>query len=326
MWSLEGLLSFLQRVCDYDALTQANLIDFIKLRYSRIYNDDLDHYKDEGTFSLVSGTKFYYIDRQLNLAKKPKFFNQSQDSKPIEVVDYERILKADPDQDETGTPWCASFVEMCQVKRQPNESSDAGTVGIKSSSASDTSQKVTIAGLRTVSSQVIEDQEEITLTGTTFVSATKTGWHTFRVVSKNADTIGMVTVSVSDGGSVYSVLPPYSRNSWYQKWRMWPTPDVTDTIRYLGFRFPIVPQEDSAVLDVPPDLVHGFVQGLRADAHDDNYDMIKAQKYDAIFEAELQKAKENNLWGDGQILIEGGAEKKFDPFWNIPELDEDIEV
>ncbi len=326
-WSLEKLLSFLQRRCDDDSLTQADLIQFIDLRYSQVYNHSLDFYKCEGTFSLVSGTKYYYLDRQLNLAQKPKFFNQTNDDRPIEVCEYDRILKKDSDQDESGTPWLAAFVELSQVKRQPNESSDAGTIGVKSSSSSDTSQKVTISGLRTVSSQQISDTEELSLNGTTFVSATKTGWHTIRICSKDDDTAGYITVSDTDGGNVYSLIDPYATNSWFQKWRLWPTSDVTDTIRFLGHRLPIVPQNDSAALDISPDLLAGFIHGLRSDVHDSNFDMIKAQKFEAMFQEALQTSRENNMWDDGQDLVEASETyRKYDPYWNLDELDEDIEV
>lgn len=326
MWNLSNLLSFLQTFCVDESITSANLKRMIELRYDRVYNHALDFYKCEGTFSLVSGTKYYYLDRQLNLAHKPKFFNQTDDNQPIELIEYDKILEIDSDQSETGTPRKAAFVELCQVKRQPNESSDAGTVGAKSSSSSDTSQKVTISGLRTVSSQNIWDTEELTLTGTTFVSATKTGWHTFKIVSKSADTAGFITVSDTDGGNVYSIIDPYADNAWYQKWRMWPTSDVTDTIRYTGHRLPIVPQNDSAALDVSPDLVAGFVHGLRADVHDLNFDMIKAQKYEQKFEEALQLAKENNMWGDGKVLLDHSEYDTLDPRDELNDVDDTITI
>lgn len=326
-WSLEKLLEFLQRFCVDESITQSDLIDFIRLRYDQIYNDTLDFYRTEGTFALVSGTKYYYLAKQLNLAIKPKFFNQTDDNHPIDICDYDQILSLDSDQSETGTPWKAAFVELSPVLRQPNESSDTGTVGAKSSNASDTSQSVTIAGLRTVSGVTIEDQEEITLTGTTFVSATKTGWHTFRTVSKSDDTLGYVTVSETDGGDTYSVIDPYATNSFYQKWRFWPTSDTTDTIRYTGYRFPVVPQNDAATLDVSPDLVAGFIHGLRADVHDVNFDMMKAQMFEAKFQEAVQKAKENNMWGDGQPLIVGSArQRRYDPNSIFEEVDENTVV
>lgn len=326
MWSLSSLLSFLQTFCVDESITRANLIEFIKLRYDRVYNYSLDFYKCEGTFSLVSGTKYYYLDRQLNLATKPHFFNQTDNNQPIQIVEYNNILSIDPDQSETGTPRKAAFVELCMVQRQPNESSDAGTVGAKSSSSSDTSQKVTISGIRTVSSINIWDTEELTLAGTTFVSATKTGWHTFKVVSKSADTAGYVTVSVSDGGSVYAIIDPYATNAFYQKWRMWPTSDVTDTIRYTGHRLPVVPQSDGATLDVSPDLSAGFVHGLRSDVHDFNFDMIKAQKYEQKFEDSLQLARENNIWGDGQTFYDHPSIEPFDPRDELEDVDDTITI
>lgn len=326
-WSLTNILSFLETFCVDESITRANLIQFISLRYDRVYNYMLDFYKVEGTFALVSGTRYYYLDRQLNLATKPKFYNQTNDNRPIEICDYDHILSIDTDLSETGTTRMAAFVELCQVQRQPNESSDSGAIGAKSSSSSDTSQKVTVSGLRTINSQLTWDTDEITLAGTTFTSFTKTGWHTLRVVSKSADTAGHVLVSVSDGGSLYSIIDPYADNAWYQKWRMWPTPDNTDTIRYTGHRLPIVPQNDSASLDVSPDMLAGFIQGLRADIHDINFDMIKAQKYEAKFEEALRVLRENNMWGDSQELVEGSLNTgRHDPRSELGEEYEDTEV
>lgn len=326
-WSLESLLEFLQRFCVDESITTADLIKFIELRYDFIYNDTLDFYRTEGTFALVSGTKYYYMARQLNLAIKPKFFNQTDDTHPITSCDYDHILSIDPDQSETGTPRKMAFVELSPVQRQPNESSDTGAVGAKSSSSSDTSQEVYISGLRTSGGVLIEDTDVISLSGTTFVASAKTGWHTFRVVSKNEDSVGFVTVSETDGVNTYAIIDPYSSHSEYQKWRAWPTSDVTDTIRYTGYRLPVVPQFDSASIDVSHDLLAGFIHGLRSDVHDVNFDMIKAQKYEGMFREAIQKAKENNMWGDGQDLVDGSdSYRRYDPRGNLEDVDEDIEV
>lgn len=324
-WSLETLLAWLQRFCIDESISKADLIRFIELRYDRIYNYTLDFYKTEGTFSLVSGTKYYYMARQLNLAIRPKFFNQTNGNKEIDVVEYDHILKIDSDQSETGAPWKVAFVELSPVRRQPNESSDDGTVKVKSSSASDTSQKVTLTGLATINSQQVEVTEELTLTGTTTVTSSYT-WHTFYSVSKSADTVGFVSVTDSGETNIYSLIDPYRSHSDYQKWRMWPTPDVTDTIRYTGYRRAVVPQNNSAIIDVSPDLEAGFIQGLRADVHDANFDMGKAQKFEAMFEEAVKRARENNMWDDQDIVIGSESHRRYDPRSNLEPVSEDIEV
>jgi hypothetical protein len=327
MWSLSQLLTFLQKFCVDESITQAELIEFIKLRYAKIFNRALDFYKTETTFATVASTKFYYLDPELNVSLGVKFFNQTDLNNPIQVKDRNYIYERDPDESETGSPRVSAYIELSHVKRQPNESSDAGTVGVKSTSASDTGKAVTISGLRTVSSQVIEDSEEISTTGTAFAAATKTGWHTFRVISKEEDTAGAIIVSDTDGGNVYAVINPYGRRAQYQKWRLWPTPDSVATIKVTGHRKPIVPQEDSATLDVPSDIEAACVHGLRADIHDVNFDMIKAQKYDALFEEGLQMAMENSMWADGQDLVEGSeGRRRYDPLADLEDVDEDIEV
>ncbi len=330
MWSLSQLLTFLQKFCVDESITQAELIEFIKLRYARVYNRALDFYKTEKTFATVSGTKFYYLDPEFNVSLGVKFFNQTSDNYKIKVKDREYIYDRDPNESETGTPRIAAYIELSYVKRQPNESSDAGTVGIKSTDSGDTGKAVTISGLRTVGSNLIEDSEEIETdgtAGTTFVAGTKTGWHTFRVVSKEEDTAGPIIVSDTDGGNVYAVLNPFGRRAEYQKWRLWPTADAAETIKVIGHRKPIVPQENSAALDVPTDIEAAFVHGLRSDIHDVNFDMIKSQKFEALFEEGLQTALENSMWGDGQELVEGSESRgRYDPLSDLEEVDEDIEV
>lgn len=322
-WALSNLLSFLERFCVDESITQADLINFIELRYGRIYNKSLKFYKTERTFATVSGTKYYYLPRDLNVALGVKFFNQSSRNVPISECDYDYILSRDPDESQTGFPIRAAFVELSTVQRQPSETSDDGTLKIKSSDSNDTSQKVTITGRATVGGQQVEITEELTLTGTSAVTSVNT-WVYIYSISKSDNTAGYVTVTDSTDTYVYAIIDPYRDRSEYQKWRLWPTPNSADTIKITGHRKPIVPQNNSATLDVSTDLEAAFIQGLRADVHDANFDMVKAQKYESLFEQGLEEKIGNNTWGDDAEMSLADKEYRYNPLANVEDVDEDL--
>lgn len=317
-------MSFLQNFCVDASITKANLLQFIDLRYGRVYNKALKFYQAERTFATVSGTKYYYLSRELSLAHEVKFFNQSNDNYQIRVRPYDYILRRDQDESETGKPIRAAFVELSSVQRQPSETSDDGTLKVKSSSTNDTTQKVTITGRATIGGQQVEMTEELTLTGTTAVTSAYT-WVYLYSISKSDDTAGYVSVWDSTQTYLYTLIDPFRDRSEYQKWRLWPTPDSADTIKIVCHRRPIVPQNNSAVIDVPLDFQSAFIQGLRADVHDINFDLIKAQKYDGFFEQGLSEKIENDAWNDGEALSTREKEFRYDPMWNVNEVDEDAE-
>lgn len=309
VWSLSNTLTFLQKFCVDTSITKSELIDFIKLRYGRIYNKSLKFYKLERTFATVSGTKYYYLSREFNVAAGVKFFNQSNDNYNIEVKDYDYILSCDMDESEGGTPVFAAFVELSSVQRQPNDSGDSGVLKIKSSSVSDTTQKVTITGRATDGTNEFEVTEEHQLTGTTVITSTYT-YISIYDISKSDETVGYVSVLDTTQTYIYTIIDPYHGRSEYQKWRLWPTPDSADTIKYTGYRRPRIPQNDSALIDVPEDLESPFVAGLRSDVHDVNFDMIKAQKYDLIFEKGLSENIVNDTWNDNEEMTTAQEEPR----------------
>ena len=301
------------------------MINFIELRGSEIYNKALKFFRIQRTFDLVVGTKYYYLSRDINTALGVKFFNQDSQGFPIQVLDYDNILDRDSDESQTGTPVKAAFVELSSVQRQPGESnSDTGILKVKSSNSGDTTQKVTITGRATISGQEAEVTEEITLTGTTAVSSTYTYVYIYSI-SKSADTAGYVLVTDDTEAFVYSIIDQYRDKSEYQKWRFWPTADSTDTIKVTGWRRQIIPQNDSASIDAPYDLLLPFIQGLRADVHDVNFDMVKAQKFEAKFEQGLQEAIENDTWSDGEEMSLADKQYRYNPMSDLEDVAEDAD-
>lgn len=322
IWSLTNTLSFLQSFCVDASITKANLIAFIQLRYERIYTKALKFYQTEGTFSTVSGTKYYYLSRELNLSRPIKFYNQSSDVYNIRNVDYDDILSRDMDENETGTTIRAAFVELSPTQRQPSETSDTSTLRVKSSSSSDTTQKVTITGRATDGTRQFEVTEELTLTGTTAVASTYTYVYIYDF-SKSTDTTGYISLLDSTSANLYAIIDPNRPRAEYQKWRLWPTPTAADTIKYVGHRRQRIPQNDSALIDVPSDLEAAFIQGLRADIHDINFDMLKAGKYDAIFERALQEAIENSTWADDEEVSTADDDYRYNELTSLQDVPED---
>jgi len=281
----------------------------------------------EETFATVNGTRYYYLPRSFSLAQGVRFFNQSQPENRVKVVDWEQILKADPDQDETGTPEYAALVETSPTQRQPSEVSEVNTMRVRSSNSADTNT-VTIAGTArdASSSRDFETQEQITLTGTTNVT-TSNRWVYIRQFSKHNDSTGHILMFDSTNTNLYGIIDPYESQSEYQKWRLWPTPTAADTFRVLGYRNPIVPQNASARLDVPRGLEASFIEGLRSDVHRHNFDFIMANYYEAKFEAGLQAFKEKVLLGSDEIVTEGEQEDEdYTPLRYLEDVSEDIEV
>lgn len=326
-WSLSSILSFLQTFAVDASITQANLVDFIRLRYERIFNEALKYYKTEETFATINGTRYYYVPRRFSLSHGVRFFNESQPENRIKIVDWEQILKADPDQDETGTPEYAAIVEVSPTQRQPSEASEVNTMRVRSSNSADTNT-VTLAGrVRDAnSSRDFETTEQITLTGTTNV-ITSNHWVYLRQFSKHLNSTGHILLFDSSNTNLYGIIDPYESQSEYQKWRFWPTPTAADTIRAVGYRKPVIPQNASGRLDVPQDLEASFIHGLRADIHDINFDMIKAQKYEGMFEAGLQKFKDKMLLFSDEIVTEGEQEDEdYTPLRYLEDVAEDIEV
>lgn len=328
-WSVDKLLTFLQTFAVDETLTEAQLIEFIELRYDEIYNDALNFYKIEETFSTSNGTRYYYLPRHLNLENGVNFYNQSDDTFDITVVDYQTILKADPDEDEDATPEYAALVEMSAVTRQPSEDVSGGTdtLEVVSSSSSDngSTDLITISGRATSGGNEFNTTEEVTLNGTTPVSVDNT-WVYIREFSKQTTTTGHVRLEDSTNSNIYAIIDPFAFDSEYQKWALWPTPDASQTIKVVGYRHPIVPQAGSARIDVPKSLHTGFIHGLRSDVHRINFDFIMAEKYEAKFQKSLQRYKENTMWNRDADFSEVVKDKEMHPLANVEDVDDTITI
>lgn len=111
----------------------------------------------------------------------------------------------------------------------------ASVFTIVSSSASDTTQKVTIFG--TVSG--FPDSEIINLNGTTNAVGSKTFSYVDRM-TKNGSTVGRVTITSNSGGTTNAVLPTgYQTDSIrYKKVQVFPLPDSAFPIQVYFYKQP----------------------------------------------------------------------------------------
>jgi hypothetical protein len=104
-----------------------------------------------------------------------------------------------------------------------------------SSSASDTSQTVTIRGV--VSGEI--DVEEVSINGTSAVSTTKS-FSSILSVSKSAVAAGRVTLTSNGGVVTNVVLAPQEKTTRLRKIRFLPTPDAVYTVIFKHFAKPTV--------------------------------------------------------------------------------------
>ena len=118
------------------------------------------------------------------------------------------------------------------ILRQPNS---ASVVTVVSSSASDTTQQVTVFG--TVSSY--PDQETLSLNGTSSVAGSKSFSSIERIV-KDASTVGRITATTNSANVTVAVLPVGDTTAGisYKKVRLWPTPDNVFPMNVWFYKMP----------------------------------------------------------------------------------------
>lgn len=224
------------------------------------------------------------------------------DNRPLDPVNEIRVANWIPSRiTEVGTPRAYMYLPDSPVQDQP---AAATTVRLVSSNAADTSI-VHIEGLV----GGLEDEEEITLDGTTPVNGIKS-FTELRKITKDK-TIGRITVK--DSGDVeLGTVPPWEHNSRYKRVQLVPIVDSSTTATFECLRRfeALVSDNDSTLIPKgDPALVNLLVSELLEDEEEEDRAAVYRQKGDADLqilsrqETEIQDkdfdvAPEMGLFGD----------------------------
>lgn len=157
----------------------------------------------------------------------------------------------------------------------------ASVVSIVSSSASDTTQTVYIRGL----SGNREDSEEITVTGTTAASGSKS-FSRILMIGKSATTVGVITVSTNSGAEINGYLSTNALEHRVKKIKLVPPPVGVSTIQlpYVQETLPLSSDYDYPLVDCGDALEYGAT----ADALRYKRQFAKAADFDRLFEESTQ--------------------------------------
>jgi hypothetical protein len=153
----------------------------------------------------------------------------------------------------TGIPECYRMWKADMVNEQLKA---ASIVKVSSSSASDTTPKITVFG--TVSGY--PDFEQVTLTGTTAASGTKSFTAIERVVRDSA-TVGRVTITNSAANTTVSVIPVGNTTAgiMYRKVSLYPLPTTVFPIQVYYYKDPYYLVNDYDVHELGGDFDEALI-------------------------------------------------------------------
>jgi len=271
---------------DMDATTQARALGYLNQRQRRLLTlDGLAHLRDATvTFSSVADQVSYVLP---NIAKVARIFDPTNQRVLYEMSqqDY-RLVDPVP---LSGTPEAVIWTGRQQTAKQP---SDASSLFVKSSSASDTTQTAYVVGVITGGYQA---SASVTLTGTTAVnvSSTTSTWERVDKFFLSAAGAGFVTLHEDSGsGTELARIPIAQTYSQYFGFKLWPTPsgvisysvDLTRAITDLA--------QDTDVPVLPEDFHDILMLGAVAD----EYQRLKDERYSIATSEYMARVGELQYW------------------------------
>jgi hypothetical protein len=240
---------------------------------------DLPSLTYTSSFSTVDGTKSYYIDEFI----PGTLFSVIDTTNEVLLIEQNEktLLNWDLNRDEEGGPTHYSVEGLTTFQAQP---ASATVIDVVSSSASDVTQIVRVRGL--VSG--VDDDDSITLTGTTTASTTKL-FSEIRQLTKSDVTVGKVTISSST--TTLAIIPKVSLATEYIKLSLYPIPDSVYTISIRGCRRPLELVNAEDIPELPADYHELIVIGMQERAHQSLLDFKVAGEIRAMFEAKLERLR-----------------------------------
>ncbi len=173
------------------------------------------------------------------------------------------------------------------VLRQPNV---ASIVTVVSSSASDTTQTVTVFGL--VSGY--PDQETINLNGTSSASGSKSFSVIDRIV-KNASTIGRITCTSNSANVTLAVIPTGDGTAgiMYNKVRLWPLPSSVFPMNVWYYKQPWRLVNDQDVHELGQEFDHAIILLTTAKIRYQN-NQKEGDRFLSMYNDEIKSLKKHN--------------------------------
>lgn len=275
----------------------ANAKRWANAGYNRVvYDVDYPFLRRETTFTTTNGTRLYIPSvialRILNI-------RIPSENRYLTKIDAERLDRARPQykvDTQVDIPLGWYIEDFVGVATQPPS---AEVCGVKSSSASDTTQTVTVTGI--VNGEV--DQATATLNGTTNVSLVKS-FTEIHSISKSAITVGQITFGTnSTYTTTYGILGPMHRTKRYIRIGLEPIPGSTLTC-YMKFT-PWMPEmvNDSDVTLIPASDTPLIVDAGLMHAYEFLGDMDSLMQREKKYIDRLGKIRER--MGDDQDTVEG---------------------
>lgn len=172
-----------------------------------------------------------------------------------------------------------------------NQLKEASAITVVSSSASDTTPKVTIFGI--VSGY--PDYETITLTGTTNAVGSKSFTSVERVV-KDASTTGRITVTGNSGNTTVAVLPTGDTTEGivYRKISLYPLPNTVFPMQVYYYKDPYRLVNDADVHELGEDFDEALLLLATSKLkHEQN--QKEGDKFYALYKDEVQSLRKTNV-------------------------------
>ncbi len=255
-----GIAAWLNKAApaSQDALTRARL--------QRFLNDDIrDVLSRSGmealratttTFASVASQDAYGLP--LQFTKIDRIVDRTN-RRMLDEKDMDWLRTVEPNPADSGTPYAWVPYGWQAVMIQPTTPSE---LFVQSSSASDTTQTVNVAGF--LDGGLYRDPTDVTLTGTTAISLATfvTSWTDVRKFTVSAVTVGGLTLTQTSGaGTTLAQIPIGKTSSRYQSIRLWPTPTTAATFYVDGIAALTDLSADSDVPPCPEDFHETFVFG-----------------------------------------------------------------
>lgn len=198
---------------------------------TRVWNSRKWTFKQRtDTLSLTSGTSIYNFPKQVGESYSIRSLDASSIGKKVTVLSQDLFDTHIPDPQNSGWPVTLIMFNMLGSRNDPSSSS---VLTLASSSASDTSQSITIRGI--VGGDI--DVEEIALSGVTEVSTTRS-FTSIISIGKSAVTTGRVTITSNSAAVTIVVLSPQEQTIKLREFRAYPQPDATYTLQFKNFGMP----------------------------------------------------------------------------------------
>ena len=188
---------------------------FEQIQGMRGYNHNWSFNRRKATLTTVASQEFYNLPRDLD---KILLLRQTTSPTKLRYLPDDLFYRLEPDPTATGNP---VYYRLWEQEGLSTTLAVADTVTV-SSSASDTSQKISVVGYN--SSGYIQS-EELSLNGLTAVIGKLTYVANKPIrISKSANTTGFITVTETSGATTILVLGPEERTARFKVAGLYPIP------------------------------------------------------------------------------------------------------